>query len=56
MQGELRQHHQVLWQNCGTVTQQVGQTLWQNENARFPYLQDLILFHAVAKRGRADEI
>jgi len=30
MQGELRQHNQVLWQNC--------QTLWQNKNARLPYL------------------
>ena len=41
MQSKLRQHHPALWQN---VTKHSGQTLWQNKDARFPYLQDLVLW------------
>ena len=49
MQGELREYHQLLWQTYGIVAQQDGQTLWQNKNARLPYLRDLVLSHAVRK-------
>ena len=49
MQGELRQHHQLFWQNCDIMTQRDGQTLWQNQNARLQYLRDRVLSHAERK-------
>ena len=54
--GVLRQHHQILWQNCGIVPKHDSQTLWQNKNARMPYLQNTglpiwLVWNQISKSG-----
>jgi len=53
-QGKLRENHKVLWQKYITVTQNGGQILWQNKNARFPYLQNLVLLTLQERRSQSE--
>jgi len=52
--GKLRENHKVLWQKYTIVTQDSGQILWQNKNARLPYLQDLVLLTLQERRSQSE--